>query len=85
MQSIISHPAPCIPATVGAIYGGNMKKLAFLLALLMVITPMLAACGKDPNEESSAESSNDSSSEEFLYNLDSLPELDYGKSLSESL
>ncbi len=79
MQSIISHPTPCIPATVGAIYGGNMKKLAFLLALLMVITPLLAACGKDPNEESSAESSNDSSSEKFLYNLDSLPELDYGK------
>lgn len=58
-----------------------MKKIAFLLALLMVISPMLVACNgdEDKSDSSVSESASDSSSSELLYSLDSLPELDYGK------
>ncbi len=58
-----------------------MKKIAFLLALLMVISPMLVACNgdEDKSDGSVSESASDSSSSELLYSLDSLPELDYGK------
>ncbi len=59
----------------------SMRKIAFLLAFIMVISPMLTACGKDEAEstDSARESLSDTSTEALLYTLDSLPELDYGK------
>lgn len=53
-----------------------MKKIAFILAFLLALTPVLVACDK---EETTPVSSGVKEDVEYEYTLDDVPELDFGK------
>ncbi len=57
-----------------------MKKIALILALILMLTPVLVACedANPPVDTGSGASSSDQDSE-LLYSLDDLPEMDFGK------
>ena len=53
-----------------------MKRIALLLVLILVLTPVLVACGNESTD--ATVSSNISDENEYEYSLDDLDDLDYG-------
>ena len=58
-----------------------MKRIAMIMAMILMLAPMLVSCGSKPVEtvESSESVTTVTESEEPAFSLDTLPELDYGK------
>ncbi len=56
-----------------------MKKIALLLAFVLLLTPVLTACGSAETDDGNKSSGGVKDNEEYLYNLSEAGTLDYGQ------